>query len=362
MSDANRTELKGIAELTSALLNSRFIRPDPQVNDKTESWDGFVYLYCDETWGVKPLEGRIPIQIKSTKRLFPGGTASYPIRTADLRNYYTEGGAMFFLVSLDIAANTSHIFYASLLKERLSKLLCTGQGQEHVTVALKRFPENQPDKMEQIFRSFLNERSRSASPNSWLPESQTVPESKNMLNESISKADRLLKCLDSDLKEYILQNFEWYKAQNTAVQTPQILLMLLTYPNESIVRNNFDIYKTEDGKPYGSFLVEFFHSVDLQYKNTQRIYREQNWSSFIRLLERAEEVLYDPQTRTYEDCITVNILCYTILRYSGGSTVQMIQQQMGAEEFERISHNILNDTFPSIPTNPNLAPRVVRCW
>ena len=362
MSDENRSELKGIAALTNALLRSPFIKPDIHTNDKTESWDGFVYLYRDKTWGVDPLVGRIPIQVKSTKRPFTGDTASFPVRTADLRNYCTEGGVVFFLISLDTAADTSHIFYANLLNEQLNELLCSRQGQKHVTVVLQRFPENWPDEMEQIFRSFLSERSISASSTSQQSESQIMSECKKMLNESISKADYLLECLDRDLKEYILQNFEWYKAQNTAVQTPQILRMLLTYPNDSIVKSIFDTYKTEDGTPYGSFLIEFFQNVDLQYKTAKRIYREQNWSSFIHLLERAEEVLHDFEKKSCGTCITVNILCYAVLRYSGGTTVQMIQRQMGAEEFESISNFIWNDTLPSVPTAPNLTPYVVRCW
>lgn len=362
MSDANRTELRGIAALERALYNSDFIKPAFNTNDKTESWDGFVYLYRDRTWGVDSLVGRIPTQVKSTKRTFNGGTASFAIRTADLHNYCTEGGVVFFLISLDTDADTSRIFYASLLKEQLNEVLCTGQGRNHVTVSLQRFPEDQTAEMEQIFRSFLDGRSKSASPNSLQPESQIVSESKKELNKSKSKTDHLLECLDSDLREYILQEFESYKAQNKAVQTPQILLMLLTYPNGSIIRNNFDIYKTEDGKPYGRFLVEFFHNIDLQYKTSKRIYREQNCTSFIHLLERAEEVLHDPQTRTYETCITANILCYTVLKYSGGTTVQMIQHQMGEKEFERISNFILNDTLPSVPTDPSLRPCVSRCW
>ena len=75
MSDANRTELKGIAALTNSLLRSLFIKPDLHANDKTESWDGFVYLYRDESWGVEPLVGRIPVQVKSTKRPFTGDKA-----------------------------------------------------------------------------------------------------------------------------------------------------------------------------------------------------------------------------------------------------------------------------------------------
>ena len=362
MPDANRSELRGIHALTEALLSSHFIKPDLAVNDRTESWDGFVYLYSDTNWKVDSLSGRIPVQVKSTERSFVGNTASFPVRTADLRNYRTEGGVMFFLISLDASACTGRIFYASLLNEQLDKILCGRQGQKHVTVPLQRFPENRPDEMKQIFYSFLNERSIPAGPSSRQPTPPAAPERTKAFNESISKNDRLLEYLDSDFKEYILQKFEWYKAQDTAVQTPQILLMLLMYPNDSIVKNIFDIYRTEAGKPYGSFLAEFFENVDLQYKAAKRTYREQNWRSFIQLLESAKTVLNSLGKKPCRGCITANLLCYAVLKYSGGTTVQMIQRQMGVEEFESISDFILSNTLPSVPADPKLMPRVVRCW
>lgn len=362
MTNTTRIERKGITALEKVLQCSQFIKPEIDKNDKTESWDGSIYLYRDTNWKKENLVGRIPVQIKSTQQHFTDNAASFPVSIADLNNYSTEGGAMLFLISLNTSTDENHIFYISLLTEYINKLLRDKRSQDKVTIKLKRFPENQPEEMECIFHSFLHERSVSANPNTQqnvaqrTTECRTVEEDKNDITSEIH--DRL-KYLDCNLKEYILQKFEWYKAQNIAVQTPQLLLMLLTYSDDNIVRSIFDIYKTEDGISYGTYLIEFFQKIDIQYKSTGRLYREQHWRAFLWLLKNAEEVLHSRKDKT---CITVNILCYAILNYSSGTTVEMIQRQMGKEEFKNVINYILNDALPSVPIDSNLIPYVVRGW
>ncbi len=350
MSNANRTELIGINALERALLRSPFTKPDFNSGDKTESWDGFVHLYRSGIWGVAPLEGRIPVQIKSTERPFIGETASHRMRTDDLRNYLADGGAMLFLISLNIAADTSNIFYANLSKEYLETTLCNNQEKKSIPIPLQRFPENQPDEMVRIFLAFLEERNKSATPDGG---QFTVSKVQNVVhgNGIASKTDDLLGCLDDHLKEYILKKFEWYRTKNIAVRTPQILRMLLTYPNDDIVISNFNVYRTEDEEPYGNSLVEYFQNIDLQYMTEKRKYREQNWHLFIQFLEMAHSAR-----------ITVSKLCYAILKYSDGTTVQMIKNQMGEMEFERVLDYILDDIIPSVPSDPKRKPHVVCSW
>lgn len=351
MTNTTRIERKGITALEKVLQCSQFIKPEISKNDKTESWDGSIYLYRDKNWKKENLVGRIPVQIKSTEQPFISDEASFPVNTADLNNYSTEGGAMLFLISLDIATDVNHIFYISLLKEYINKLLRDKRSQGTITIKLKRFPENQPEEMVNIFHSFLHERSVSANLDIQQNVAQTM--------EGDKDDDALLKHLDCNLKEYILQKFEWYQAQNIAVQTPQLLLMLLTYPDDSIVSNIFNIYKTEEGVLYGTYLVEFFQKIDIQYKSTGHLYREHNWRAFLEMLKNAEEVLHGQKDKT---CITANILCYAILNYNRGTTVEMIQRQMGKKEFKKVINYILNDVLPSVPIDSNLTPYVVRGW
>lgn len=153
-----------------------------------------------------------------------------------------------------------------------------------------------------------------------------------------------VKYLDPDLKEYILQKFEDYKIQNISVRTSQLLLMLLTYPEKNIV-DIFDRYEMNDGSRYGEFLIDFFRNIDEQYKRKGQAYREEDWTAFMRVLEKAEEVLCGERN---EDYITANILCYTILNYREGVTVTMMRDQMGLGYFEQLKMYILENRIPSI--------------
>ena len=60
-----RTEIACISKLEDALIKLGYVTPDFQKNDKTPSWDGFVFLYNEkDSDSKKDLERRIPVQIK----------------------------------------------------------------------------------------------------------------------------------------------------------------------------------------------------------------------------------------------------------------------------------------------------------
>ncbi len=158
-------------------------------------------------------------------------------------------------------------------------------------------------------------------------------------------ADEPLEYLEPVLKEYLLQKFDSYQAQDEAVQTPQLLLMLLTYPHSSL-QCIFNGYEMIGDCRYGDWLVAFFKQTDLKYKSMKRCYREQNWTAFLRILEKAKEVF---DREKYADYITANILCYAILEFSGGTTVEMMRGQIGDERFSKLKKFILEDRIPSLP-------------
>ncbi len=155
--------------------------------------------------------------------------------------------------------------------------------------------------------------------------------------------DDPLKYLDLELKEYIIQKFEDYKIRNISVRTPQLMLILLTYSTKNII-NILNGYKMNDGGKYGEFLVAFFQEIDKEYETKGQIYREEDWTAFLRVLENAKEVLHNEK---YEDYITANILCYSILTYRDGATVSMMRAQMGIDRFEQMKQFILDNRIPS---------------
>lgn len=173
-----------------------------------------------------------------------------------------------------------------------------------------------------------------------------LPDKYDGLSKSTFKpgADLLMKYLEPGLKEYILHKFEDYKTRNISVRTPQLLLMLLTYPEKNIVEI-FNGYEIDGGSKYGEFLVDFFRNIDEKYKIKGEAYREEDWTAFMRLLGQAQEVLNGEK---YGEYITANILCYTILSYREGTTINMMRKQIGLHYFEQLKMYVLEDRLPSL--------------
>jgi hypothetical protein len=62
-------EKKGVGWLTSKVADSEILEPYFKENDRTPSWDGNIFVY-DKSIKKENLRGTIPVQIKSTKRVF----------------------------------------------------------------------------------------------------------------------------------------------------------------------------------------------------------------------------------------------------------------------------------------------------
>lgn len=125
-------------------------------NDKTPSWDGTVFVYNSENQKKENIKGRVPIQVKGTEKIFVSDVATFSCSTVDLRNYYHDGGCVFFLISVVPATGEHKIFYASLLVVDLDKILQSAKAQKRYSIRLKLFPENDPKEMAHIFLSFAS--------------------------------------------------------------------------------------------------------------------------------------------------------------------------------------------------------------
>ena len=151
--------------------------------------------------------------------------------------------------------------------------------------------------------------------------------------------------MESDFKDYILEKFEDYKSQNIAVQTPQLLLMMLEYHFENII-SIFNSFKKVGEKLYGNYLIEVFHEINSQYKEEKRLYRENDWYNFLELVDKTTNVLHN---QDHKNSINVNILCYTILCYSDGWTVAEIKKHLGDTDFNSLKQCVLENHPRSVP-------------
>lgn len=157
MAKANnkRIEEAATTALKAALLLCPLLDSYVDSNDKTPSWDGTVFVYRNEVQKKSDLVGRVPIQIKGTETVLVGNEASFSCSVSDLRNYYNDGGCIFFLISVNPSNGSSRIYYASLLVYDLKKALNDAGKQKNKTIKLSSFPVNDTNEMSAIFLSFI---------------------------------------------------------------------------------------------------------------------------------------------------------------------------------------------------------------
>lgn len=159
MAKANnkRIEEAATTALKAALLLCPFLDSYIDSNDKTPSWDGTVFAYRNEALKKSDLVGRVPIQIKGTETVLIGNEASFSCSVSDLRNYYNDGGCIFFLISVNPSNGSSRIYYASLLVYDLKKALNDAGKQKSKTIKLSSFPTNDTNEMLAVFLSFIED-------------------------------------------------------------------------------------------------------------------------------------------------------------------------------------------------------------
>ena len=122
-----------------------------------------IFVYQNECSKKSDLLGRVPIQVKGTATRIVSDIATYACSVEDLRNYYNDGGIIFFLISVDTSTNEYRIFYASLLVYDLKRILDKAGANRTYTIHLKRFPEDDKDEVASIFLSFVDNSKRQMS-------------------------------------------------------------------------------------------------------------------------------------------------------------------------------------------------------
>lgn len=153
--NTKRIEESATTALKAALLRCPILESYIDSNDKTPSWDGTVFVYKSEKTKKDNLAGRVPIQIKGTEKVIVSDTAAFSCSVADLRNYYKDGGCVFFLISVDLSSGNSRIFYKTLLVIDLDKIIKGAGNQKTITIHLNLFP-TEANEISSIFMQFTD--------------------------------------------------------------------------------------------------------------------------------------------------------------------------------------------------------------
>ena len=118
------------------------LRPVLQKNDKSPSWDGEIQIYKDSLQKKEDMIGRIPVQVKGTANDdFSQSEIKRSVCISDLKNYYNDGGALYFVIYVRENRNTK-IYYNALTPEVLHQILKeTPEQQKEKILIFKEFPE-----------------------------------------------------------------------------------------------------------------------------------------------------------------------------------------------------------------------------
>lgn len=133
--NSNQIELLAVNAVEDYFTKIERINPMIPFADKEPSWDGFLYLYPDDSMKKETMIGRIPVQVKGKTGEFVE-SLSYPINTSDLRNYMREGGCIYFVVLINDRQERK-IFYRMLIPVELQNILKGKEQQKSINVKMK---------------------------------------------------------------------------------------------------------------------------------------------------------------------------------------------------------------------------------
>lgn len=149
-------EKKGVAALQLLILKSEYLDPFIDTNDRTPSWDGYIYVYGNSQKNKEHFRGKIPVQVKSSEvKSFSGETRTYSFDVVDLKNYSKDGGIILFVV--EFILNKHRIYFKRLLPADLKKILWSIKNIDQKTKVLKfRLLDNENLKvLENLCNNFL---------------------------------------------------------------------------------------------------------------------------------------------------------------------------------------------------------------
>ena len=156
---SEQIEMMGIIKLKDCLIRSKYLIPHINENDKTPSWDGFIFLYSNGSKNKKKsdLVARIPVQVKgkTNSDIFCEYIEQNVVR-ADLKNYIKEGGILYFVILLRDADNY-RIYYDNLTTLKISRYLKKMRNRNSINITLTTFPKENIDNVTDIFINFSHD-------------------------------------------------------------------------------------------------------------------------------------------------------------------------------------------------------------
>ena len=156
--NSNAIEKIAVSHLNLAITQCEFLRAEISENDKTPSFDGYIELYSEAENKKSNWIGRCDVQVKGktiANNTFKDNI-NYPVEVEDLKNYFKNGGVLYFVVGINKKNISQHqIYCCSLLPFDLKQIITQLEpNQKTKNIKLEKFPTN-PGQIKQIFTDFL---------------------------------------------------------------------------------------------------------------------------------------------------------------------------------------------------------------
>lgn len=157
--DSKRIEEMAINHLESIILNNAYLSQFLSTNDKEPSWDGYIYVYENESQRKNAIVGRVPVQVKGTTN-FNTENMNFSIYLTDLQNYLNDGGVLYFIIYIN--GDEKRTYYRQLMPSDIKGIIQGKENQKTVTIIFNELP-NDNEEILSIFQDFLLTREKEMS-------------------------------------------------------------------------------------------------------------------------------------------------------------------------------------------------------
>lgn len=142
------TEMMGVSFAKIAIAKTDYLVPHINDNDREPSWDGEIEVYrkAGDNHLKSDLVIDVPVQIKGHQSNdLKKKAITFPVQTADMRNYLEAGGTVFIVVYVRQDGEKHQIYYHSLLPYDLKKILNSCGDQATKTITLQKLPSGKKE-------------------------------------------------------------------------------------------------------------------------------------------------------------------------------------------------------------------------
>lgn len=239
-------------------------------NDKTPSWDGSIYVYDSDDFKKENLKGRIPVQIKGHLCCdFSKESITYDVDVTDLKNYFNDGGVLFFVVCID-DNDQKQIYYNNLTPVKLKSILEKAKNQKTVRIDFKKFPSDKQDREIILFNcleQYTRQKSYTKSGFQSLSELEKKAkiECLNIFAPSPPGTDLKTALFKGDI--YLYAKVEGDDAPIPLDEEPKRVLSLTKIIPLNVSVNNVVYYESVK-------IIETLESVEYEFGNTLKMSRD----------------------------------------------------------------------------------------